>query len=216
MSFASIKKTILFLLVGSLFLVFTGCATPKNYENFRAARPRSILVLPPKNNSNDVRGTYSFLSTLTYPIAEKGFYVFPVSVIDQMMKDNGLPSANEMHEVSMKKIKEIINPDAVLYITLQQYGTQFVLFDSQTTVVASGRLVSTSGVELWQGEVTKTTSSSNNNQGLAGMIVGAMVNQAVNSTFDYAHDLSVVASQELLMTKGQGLLDGPYVPTVEE
>jgi hypothetical protein len=48
------------------------------------------------------------------------------------------------------------------------------------------------------------------------MIVGAMVNQAVNSTFDYAHDLSVVASQELLMTKGQGLLDGPYVPTVEE
>lgn len=210
MDFAISQKN---LFLGILALVLVGCVTPKDYEAFRAARPRSILVLPPKNNSTDIRGTYSFLSTVTSPIAEKGFYVFPVAVVDQMMKENGLPSANEMHEVSLKKIKEIINPDAVLYITLEQYGTKFVLVQSQTTVVATGRLVSaSSGAVLWEGQVAKVISSSDGGGSIAGMLVGAMVNQAVNSSIDYAHDVSVVASQELFMTEGQGLLNGPYKP----
>lgn len=204
-------KLILNLLSSVLFLLLAGCATPKNYDKFRAARPRSILVLPPKNQSTDIRGTYSFLSTVTMPIAEKGFYIFPVTVIDQMMKENGLPSANEMHEVSLKKIKEIVNPDAVLYITLEQYGSKFVIIQSQTTVVASGRLVSTaSGEVLWEGRVHRVVASSDGGGGLAGLLVSAVVSQAINSSVDHAHQVSVIASQELFMTDGQGLLNGPY------
>lgn len=204
-------KLTLNLISSALVLMLAGCATPKNYDNFRAARPRSILVLPPKNQSTDVRGTYSFLSTVTMPIAEKGFYIFPVTVVDQMMKENGLPSANEMHEVSLKKIKEIINPDAVLYITLEQYGTKFVVIQSQTSVVASGRLVSTaSGEVLWEGQINKVVASSDSGGGLGGLLINAMISQAINSSVDHAHQVSVVASQELFMTEGQGLLDGPY------
>lgn len=203
--------TSLNILLGVTVLILTGCVTPKNYDKFRAAHPRSILVLPPKNQSTDIRGTYSFLSTVTMPIAEKGFYIFPVSVVDQMMKENGLPSADDMHQVSLKKIKEIINPDAVLYITLEQYGSKFVLVESQTLVTASGKLVSAiNGEVLWQGKVEKVISSGNSGGGLAGLLVGAVVSQAVNSTSDNAHDVSIVASQELFMTEGQGLLDGPY------
>lgn len=220
MAFAFSQKTksklFLNLLSTVLVLILAGCATPKNYDKFRAAKPRSILVLPPKNQSTDIRGTYSFLSTVTMPIAEKGFYIFPVSVIDQMMKENGLPSADEMHQVSLKKIKEIINPDAVLYITLEQYGSQFVLLQSQTTVVASGKLVSAvSGDVLWQGRVSKVIASSDGGGGLGGMLVSAMVSQAVNSSTDHARQVSVIASQELFMTEGQGLLDGPYKPSKE-
>ena len=128
-----------------------------------------------------------------------------------MMKENGLPSADDMHQVSLKKIKEIINPDAVLYITLEQYGSKFVLVESQTLVTASGKLVSAiNGEVLWQGKVEKVISSGNSGGGLAGLLVGAVVSQAVNSTSDNAHDVSIVASQELFMTEGQGLLDGPY------
>jgi hypothetical protein len=213
----TVSKLILNIFSSVLVLLLTGCATPKNYDKFRAANPRSILVLPPKNQSTDIRGTYSFLSTVTMPIAEKGFYIFPVSVIDQMMKENGLPSADEMHQVSLKKIKEIINPDAILYITLEQYGSKFVLLQSQTSVVASGRLVSAvSGDVIWQGRVAKVISSSDGGGGLGGMLVSAMVSQAVNSTTDHARDVSVIASQELFMTEGQGLLNGPYKPASKE
>lgn len=199
-------------LLSSLLFVLVGCATPKNYDKFRTANPKSILVLPPKNESTDVRGTYSFLSTITMPIAEKGFYIYPVTVIDQMMKENGLPSANEMHQVSLKKIKEIINPDAVLYLNLEQYGSKMVLLQSQTQVIATGKLVSTaSGEILWEGKIQKVVpSSSNSGGGLAGLLVNAVVTQAVNSSMDYAHDVSKLASQELFMTDGQGLLNGPY------
>jgi hypothetical protein len=207
----SLKLKLKLLLIASV-LTLSGCvSSQKNYDAFKAARPRSILVLPPKNQSTDLRGTYSFLSTVTMPIAEKGFYVFPVSIVDQMMKENGLPSANEMHEVSLKKIKEIINPDAVLYITLEQYGSKFVVVQSQTSVVATGQLVSTAtGQVLWQGRVAKVVASSDSGGGLTGMLVNAVVSQAVNSSFDNAHSVSVMASQELFMTEGQGLLDGPY------
>ena len=206
-------KLIFKIISGALVLLLAGCATPKNYDRFRAVHPRSILVLPPKNQSTDIRGTYSFLSTVTSPIAEMGFYVFPVTIVDQFMKDNGLPSANEMHEVSMKKIKEIINPDAVLYITLEQYGSKFVVVESQTSVVASARLVSTAtGQVLWEGSVDKVVSSGDRGGGLGGLLVSAMVSQAVNSSVDHAHQVSVIASQELFMTEGQGLLHGPYKP----
>ena len=65
---------------GILFaaLLLAGCASrpPYDYTNYRQHPPRSILVLPPLNQSTDIRGTYSYLSTVTYPLAEMGYYVF--------------------------------------------------------------------------------------------------------------------------------------------
>lgn len=206
------SKSFLKFSLGAFILILVGCATPKNYDKFRAAHPRSILVLPPKNQSTDVRGTYSFLSTVTMPLAEKGFYIFPVVVVDQMMKENGLPSANEMHDISLKKIKEILNPDAVLYLNLEQYGSKFIVVQSQTSVVASGKLISTAtGEVLWEGRIVKSVSSSDNSGGgLAGLLISAVVSQAVNSSVDHAHDVSIIASRELFTTEGQGLINGPY------
>ena len=82
----------------ALGLALAGCQTvkPYDYTNFRAHPPRSILVLPPLNESTAVEGTYGYLTTVTRPVAERGYYVFPVAVADQFMKDNGLPTAAEM------------------------------------------------------------------------------------------------------------------------
>lgn len=209
---------VLFSVIGSL-LVLAGCAshTSYNYEKFRAAKPRSILILPPTNQSTDIQGTYSYLSTVTMPVAEKGYYVYPVALIDQMMKENGLPSANEMHQASLKKIREIISPDAVLYLNLEQYGTKFVLLSSQTTVTVSGKLISAkSGEVLWEGRATATESSSSGGGGLADMLVNAVVSQVVSSSTDHAHEVSEQASHVLFWSNSQGLLNGPYKATPNE
>jgi hypothetical protein len=200
-----------------LLTLFAGCATPYNYEKFREAKPRSILVLPPINQSTDVRGTYSYLSTVTMPIAEKGFYVFPVAVVDQMMKENGLPSANEMHQASIKKIREIMSPDAILYLTLEKYGSTYVVVDSQTTVTVSGKLISAiTGDVLWEGKASATPSSSASNSGVAGMLVAAIIKQAVASSTDEAHKVSAQANQMLFLGEDTGLLNGPYAPNSYE
>src|SRR5436853_4068282 len=90
-------------------LVLAGCQTvkPYDYTNFRAHPPRSILVLPPLNESTAVEGTYGYLSTVTQPIAERGYYVFPVEVVDQYLKQNGMPTAGEMHQVPLNKVVDI-------------------------------------------------------------------------------------------------------------
>jgi hypothetical protein len=197
----------------ALLTLFVGCATPYNYEKFRAAKPRSILILPPINQSTDVRGTYSYLSTVTMPVAERGFYVFPVAVVDQMMKENGLPSANEMHQASIKKIREIMSPDAILYLTLEKYGTTYVVVDSQTTVTVSGKLISAiTGEVIWEGKASATPSSSSGNSGVAGLLVAAIIKQAVSSSTDEAHKVSAQANQMLFNGKDTGLLNGPYAP----
>ncbi|MES2526703.1 MAG: GNA1162 family protein [Bdellovibrionota bacterium] len=196
-----------------LLLLVVSCATPYNYENFRAAKPRSILILPPMSNSTDVRATYSYLSTVTMPVAEKGFYVFPVAIIDQMMKENGLPSANEMHQASVKKLREIINPDAILYLTLESYGTSYVIIDSQTTVTVSGKMISAlTGDIIWEGRASANDGSDNSGGGLTGMLIGAVIKQAVNSSTDQAHNIAPQANQILFQNENSGLLNGPYHP----
>ena len=58
----------------ALMVTLAGCATkPYDYANFRAHPPRSILVLPPLNESTAVEGTYGYLATATMPLAEMGY-----------------------------------------------------------------------------------------------------------------------------------------------
>lgn len=209
-------KTLFFhigILAGTLAL--TGCVTKKpcDYTNFRAHPPRSIVVLPPINQSTDVRGTYSYLSTVTRPLAEMGYYVFPVAEVDELMKENGLPSAGEMHQVPLDKIGQIIGADSVLYVTLKQYGSKYEIISSVTTVAADAKLVDVkTGLTLWEGTVVAQQSSGDSGGGIIGALVTAVVTQVVNSATDPAHDASSMANYQLFTPKDYGLLYGPYFP----
>lgn len=194
-------------------LALAGCATPRPYDytNYRAFPPRSILVLPPLNESTDVRGTYGYLSTVTRPLAELGYYVFPVVVVDQLFKDNGMPTSGEMVQAPLHKIREIIGADAVLYITLRQYGTRYRLISSTTVVTAGASLVDTrTGTLLWTGTISAQESSGGSGSILADLI-GALVTQVIGHATDHAHTLAGTANTQFAI-KDRGLLYGPYSP----
>jgi hypothetical protein len=208
-----------FTLVLALVLgLLTGCVTAKkpDYTNFRQHRPRSIVVLPPLNESTAVEATYGYLSTVTYPLAEMGYYVFPVAVVDQFMKENGLPTAGEMHQAPLNKIAEILGADAVLYTTLVQYGTKYQVINSQTLVSVKGKLVDTrTGLTLWEGTgVAEQNSGGSGN--LIADAIAAVISQAINSSTDQAHGISRQANFNLLSLKDRGILYGPYHPKYQE
>ncbi len=203
------------LLVVPAALWLAGCATtaPYDYTTFRQHPPRSILVLPPLNQSTAVEGTYSYLSTVSQPLAELGYYVFPVAVIDQLMKENGLPTAGEMHEVPPAKLYEITGADAVLYLVLHKYGSRFLVVGTTTTVEVSARLVDTrSGVELWSGKAQAEQNSSGNSGSILADIIAAAITQAINSKTDPGHQVSRLASQRLFGSPKHELPPGPYSP----
>ena len=64
------------LLVPILVLLLSGCVnrTPYDYTALNNSKPRSIVVIPPNNNTVEVNAQYIFLSTISKPLAEKGYY----------------------------------------------------------------------------------------------------------------------------------------------
>ncbi len=199
-------------LIALLVLLITGCASPPyDYTNYRAHPPRSILVLPPLNETTAVQGTYSYLSTVTLPLAEKGYYVFPVAVVDHFFKENGMPTAGEMHQAPLRKIREIFGADAVLYITLKEYGSKYQVLNSATRVVARGKLVdAATEIVLWEGTVAAEENSPSTGN-ILGDLIAAPLMQAINQASDQAHAIARNANAQFAI-KDHGLLYGPYHP----
>jgi hypothetical protein len=206
------KMMVLVCALAGIFL--SGCATQKSYDysEFRAHPPRSILVLPPLNNSTDIKGSYGYLSTVTWPLAEKGYYVFPVAVVDQFMKENGLPTPGEMRQIPLDKIAANVGADAVLYIDLLDYGSTYEVISSVTVVSAKAHLVDVkTGTQLWDGTVNIRQSDGGNSGNIIANLIATAIDQIINSSTDRAHAVSRTANIQLLMNKDNGLLNGPYV-----
>lgn len=197
-----------------LLIVVSGCATvePYDYTALKANAPRSILVMPPMNNSVEVTAPYSFLSTITAPLAESGYYVFPVSVIDTFLKENGLPTPAEMNSVPLEKIDEIIGADAVLYVSIDDWGQKYNVLSSITVVKGHLKLVSVkTGDLLWDAPIfAQHDPNSGNGNGLVGALVGAIVSQIAGEISDNTPMVSRMANNVAINAQKRGLLYGPY------
>lgn len=191
-----------------------GCANVPsyNYDSLIARKPRSIVVIPPMNDSVEVNASYTFLSTISRPLAEKGYYVYPVAVIDTFLKENGLPTPAEMNQIPLDKIREHIGADAVLYVRIKDWGQKFRVISSRSVVKAELTLVDTeTGEHLWSAKAyAEESGSSNNESGLVGALIGAVVDQIAGSLTDNTYNLSRQAAVRAVNDAGRGLLEGPY------
>jgi hypothetical protein len=197
------------------------CATPPapyDYTAFKQNRPASMLVLPPVNDTPEVSATYGVLSQVTFPLAEAGYYVVPVSLMDETFRQNGLNNANEIQDVSAQKLREIFGADAAVYIKVKRYGTTYAVISSETTVVAEARIVDLrTGQLLWQGSAAASSKESEgaNQGGLVGLLVQAVITQIIGTTTDASFKYAGIASQRLLAPKKNGVLYGPRSPNYQ-
>ncbi|MFT2099637.1 DUF799 domain-containing protein [Marinomonas sp. 2405UD66-6] len=200
-----------------LALFITGCATkPYNYDALLASKPRSILVIPPKNNSVEASAPYIYLSTISKPLGEKGYYVFPVAVIDTFLKENGLPTPEEMNFVPLDKLYEHIGADAVLYVEINDWGQKYRILSSDTVVEVSMKLVDgKTGALLWDASSSAIQSSNSGNGGLIGNLVGALASQVIGSVSDRTPEVARIANTNAIYSPSKGLLTGPYAPESE-
>ncbi|MGH8382037.1 DUF799 domain-containing protein [Pseudomonas sp.] len=210
---------VLKLVVGACILsLLAGCAERRtiDYSAFKQARPRSILILPPLNESPDVKASYSMLSQVTYPLAEAGYYVLPVALVDETFRQNGLSTPGDIYQLPTNKLNEIFGADAGLYVTVSDYGTRYMVISSASIVTASAKLVDLkSGTTLWTGTATASSEEGNSNSGgLIGMLITAAVKQIINSTRDDASYPIAGMTGARLLTPYQngGILYGPRSP----
>lgn len=195
-----------------------GCAAPKSYDHtaMRQAKPRSVLVLPPVSESVEVAASPSVLAQSTRPLAEAGYYVIPVTLMDETFRQNGLTQPEDIHGVDLPKLREIFGADAVMYLTVKQYGAKYFVIGSETVVEVQARLLdSRTGTLLWQGQARASSEEgkNNNNASLLGMLISAALQQVVSNVTEQSHSLAGVANQRLVgLGTPAGLIAGPRHP----
>lgn len=201
-----------------VLLATIGCASvePYDYTRLQASKPRSILVIPPLNNTVEIGAPYTFISTISKPLAEKGYYVFPVAVIDTFLKENGLPTPGEMNQVPLERLREHTGADAVLYVSIKDWGQNYQVVSSKLIVSSDARLVDArTGELLWETSFHMEQSSGDGGAGIAGALVGALVTQIIGSLGDRTPALSSMANFNAVDHSKRGLLAGPYKKTVQ-
>lgn len=207
------------LVLTAMVMLLGGCATkvpPYEYSAFRAAKPSTLLVMPPVNESPDVKATPSVWAHATRPLAEAGYYVLPVTLVDETLKQNGIQTAADAQQISYLKLREVFGADAVLYIKVNRYGTSYKVINSETRVEVEGRIVDLrSGQELWSGKAFASSDeqAQHSQGGLVGLLVIAVVKQIVGTATDASFNFAGVAQERLLgAPRYNGILPGPRSP----
>jgi hypothetical protein len=210
-------RKIYLILVLSIFALLGGCAAPKpyDYSAFNERMPRAIVVLPPINDSLDVKATYGVYATTTKPLAEAGYYVLQVTLVDEAFRLNGLQTPNDIHALSPKKIKEVFGADAGLYLTVKEYGTKYYVVGSASVVTVEAKLIDLeSGAQIWDGSASASSEEGKNNQGgLAALLIGALLNQIVGTVVDQSSNVARLTNTRLLSAETpNGILWGARSP----
>lgn len=201
------------LLIGAI-VALSGCAsTPEkaDYSQFRTENPRSILVVPVINRSVDVNAPDYFLSTIARPLAERGYYVFPLNMVKSVMADDGLSDANLVHSGDPRRLGELFGADAVMYISIERWDAKYVVLATTVTVELNYTIKSThTGQQIWSNHqqiVYKPQSGGGG--GLAGLLADA-ITAAIDKAAPNYMPLARQANSQAINLKGTGLPAGPY------
>jgi hypothetical protein len=207
------------LLTAALLLsvAVTGCATvPSNYNytTLRAEAPHSILVVPALNNTANVTAPDWFLSTISEPFANRGYYVFPANMVRGVLNENGLSDAGLVHGVDARRLSNIFGCDSVLFININKWDSKYLVISTTTEVQFEYELRSCkTNAVLWknsQSIVYSPQASSGGNP------LAALIAQAIISAIEKGHPnympLARQANLAASTLPGHGLPAGPYLP----
>ncbi|SOD42711.1 GNA1162 family protein [Nitrosovibrio sp. Nv4] len=167
-----------------------------------ARKPMRPLTIPIVCHSPNCRNT----PTVTRPLAERGYYVFPVYLTDLVLKDFGLAEAGHIHLLATQRLHELFGADAALYITIKDWSSKYILLASTVAVEMDYELRDTrTGMVLWQANEKVVQSSGGAGGGLIGMAIAAAVNAMAT---DY-QPLARQANKQVFLPP-KGLPAGPY------
>lgn len=185
-----------------------GEAFPKMYEE----QPKSLLILPPMNDSADAEAKAYYMTTIEQPLAQMGYYVFPVEMVSDIMKQQGVYDTELLYSTPLDKFYEYFGADAVLFTRIVRWDVSYMVMSSTLTVTIESEIRSTkTSEELWKyrGSVTVDLSGGSSSSGdplvnLIAQAVATAVNTAAADYVTYANQ----ANERLLYS----MPVGPYHP----
>lgn len=207
------------LFLGASVLLFAGCAGassglvtkgeafPKMYEE----DPRSILVLPPMNESTAAEAKDYYMTTIEMPLAQTGYYVFPMQLVAEVMKQEGVYDTELLYNTPAEKFYDYFGADAVMYTRIKKWDVSYAVVASSLTVTISSEIVSTKTNEkIWSYDGSVTVDLSGNSGGGSGL--GALLAQAISTAINTAAADYVEYARTANARLFFALPAGPYHP----
>ena len=210
------KKTLINIFTLTLIVLLSGCAGitkttkgsefPKMYEE----QPRSLLILPPMNESSDAEAKRYYMTTIETPFALMGYYTFPVEIVSDIMKQEGVYDTELLYNMPLDKFNEFFDADAVLFTRIKEWKVSYAVVASSLTVSIEAEIRSTKSNEtLWRysGTVVVDLSGGSGGGSLAGLIASAVATAINTAMADYV-EYAKVANYRTITS----LPAGPYSP----
>jgi hypothetical protein len=207
------RKSIQYVAIAVFSFILSGCGAsyvtkgsefPKMYEE----QPRSLLILPPMNESTDAQAKDYYMTTAEMPFAMMGYYTFPVEMVSDIMKQEGVYDTELLYSLPMNKFAEYFGADAVLLTKIKKWDVSYMVVASSLTVAIEAKIVSTkTSQELWKytGVVKVDLSGGNSGGGFGGLIASAIATAINTAAADYV-EYARKANTRLIYT----LPVGPY------
>jgi hypothetical protein len=204
--------TILFVALVTL----SGCAhqNVNKQEKFLNAAPRSILIIPVVNKSVDVTAADYMLSTITIPLAERGYYVFPINTVKHVLEDDGLADSSLVHSAPTVKLANLFGADAVMYITVNRWDAQYMVFTTKVTVGLNYQIrCGKTNEVLWENaEEMVYMPDGGGGGGIGGLVAKAITAAITKAAPNYMPLARQANAKALNMYPGTGIPLGPYAP----
>ena len=153
-------------------LVLAGCTGPTQTKGesfpsmYGETSPTTILVLPAINETTAADAGDLLNVTVAMPFANHGYYVIPVPIVADIFRREGIVEGEQIKNLPPTIYKQHFGADAVLFLTVEEWDTNYAILSANVTVGMEYVLVSTtSGEVLWSYEerVVMDTSGSSGN-----------------------------------------------------
>lgn len=177
----------------------------QQYGAMYEQQPKSIVVMPPINQTNFAEAKDFFYTTMALPLIEKGYYVFSPYLTMEMFKTEGAYDSEMFIDGSLDQFKNVLNCDAVMFTKINKWEKKAV--GGKIKVDVEYILKSaTTGETLYtsSGEIKLDTSIN-----AGGGAFGALVSLAATAINTAATE-KVVAGRACNQYVLQDLPEGPY------
>jgi hypothetical protein len=195
-------------------IFFTSCSEVKVYtdakilhDNLKESQIKSILILPTTNSSMNSSVDEVYRYTISEVVAQKGYYLFPIHLVDGFFKSENLTDANSIRYISLDRLKEVFGADAVLYINIDNWDSSVSIKDVIQGVQISYNLVDTKTKRSIWSKIALYSENRVNNVSNIGIFLLSSVVNILSSDNEYA--------KHAYMTNIVAFEDFPYGPYSE-
>ncbi|MFA4910415.1 MAG: GNA1162 family protein [Desulfobacteria bacterium] len=150
------KRLKLILIGVTLIFISSGCVPGIRHTlvpDYQSKTPTSVAVLPVQNETVDMDAPQLFRPKLFNIIPYKGYLSPPITEIDSKLAEKDIREAGQLNSMTPQEIGKLLNVDAVLYSTVTEWSTTYLVAYASVKVGAKFKLVdSKTGEQLWESE----------------------------------------------------------------